>query len=384
MPSTPLAAPARDLLLIGGGHAQVHVLEDLAARPIPGLRLHLVADFEQAIYSGMVPGFVAGQYQVEDLRIDLRAWAQRLGATLVLGRAVSFDAEAQQVTLADGRKLGYDYCSWNIGSTIVGKALPGVQKHALCSRPIGALVEGIERELPQWVTRARNQQRAFRVVVVGNGAAGVELALCLEARLRHELPATPPQVTLVGAQPPLPGASPRLARLVRRELLRRKIALRNHSRAIAVRSDAVELRNAQGEEESLAADLCLWVTGAAPHLQEPGWIPVGPTLQHPQHPELFATGDCAQLLHAPDTPKAGVYAVREGPILAHNLRTLLTVSVPEAPALQEYQPQADFLTLLNFGDGRGAGARNGIAFRGRWVQRWKDRIDRRFLARFQP
>lgn len=384
MTSMPPSTPPRELLLIGGGHAHVHVFEDLATRPIPGLRLSILVDQEQAIYSGMVPGFVAGQYCAEDIGIDLCAWAEHLGATLVLGRAIGFDAAAATVTLADGSHCRYDLCSWNIGSTIAGSEVPGVKEHALCSRPIGALVAQVERELPQWMEATRQQSQGLNIVVVGNGAAGVELALCLQARLRQEIPHAPPAMTLVGTETPLSGAAPRLAQMVRRELARREIALRNDVRATEVQEQAVLLRDAHGKEETLPADLCLWVTGAAPHLAEPGWIPAGPTLQHPQHPNLFATGDCATLQHAPGTPKAGVYAVREGPVLAHNLRALVTQTVAQPARLQEYHPQHDFLSLLNLGDGRGAGARNGIAFRGRWVQRWKDRIDRRFMQRFRP
>jgi len=373
-------APARDLLLIGGGHAHVQVLEDLAARPIPGLRLRLLVDRPQALYSGMVPGFVAGQYRAEELTIDLRSWAQRLGAELLIGQAISFDGAARQVRLADDRVLDYRLCSWNIGATIVGAELPGVRAHALCSRPIGGLVAQVEAELPQWIARARARGDKLRIVVVGNGAAGVELALCLQARLLREVPSLRLEMSLVGTVPPLASGPPRLARLVQRELRRRDIASYERHRAQEVTADAVLAQDADGVQTTLAADLCLWVTGAAPHLEQPGWIPVGPSLQHPEYPEVFAVGDCARLLHAPDTPKAGVYAVREGPVLAHNLRALLTET---APALRHYQPQPDFLALLNFGDGRAAGARNGFAFSGRWVMRWKDRIDRRFLRRFQ-
>jgi NADH dehydrogenase FAD-containing subunit len=105
---------------------------------------------------------------------------------------------------------------------------------------------------------------------------------------------------------------------------------------------------------------------------------VEPTLQIRGHAEVFAAGDCATLADAPNIPKAGVYAVREGPVLAFNLLAAL-----EGRPLRRYRPQHDFLTLLNLGDGTAAGARCGVAFAGRWVRRLKDRIDRRFVARYR-
>ena len=96
------------------------------------------------------------------------------------------------------------------------------------------------------------------------------------------------------------------------------------------------------------------------------------------HDDLFAVGDCATLVDYPHTPKAGVYAVRQGPVLAHNLQAALA-----GEKLQEYSPQSDFLTLLNLGDGSALGAKKGLSFQGRWVMRLKDWIDRRFMQRFQ-
>ncbi len=101
-------------------------------------------------------------------------------------------------------------------------------------------------------------------------------------------------------------------------------------------------------------------------------------LQVAGHDDLFAVGDCATLIEYPATPKAGVYAVRQGPYLARNLRAALA----DQP-LEAYQPQRDFLTLLNLGDGTALGAKWGLSFAGRWAMRLTDRIDRAFMRRFQ-
>jgi len=141
------------------------------------------------------------------------------------------------------------------------------------------------------------------------------------------------------------------------------------------------------DDRSWPFDVLLWVTGAAgPALLRDsalptdarGFVGTRSTLQVEGFDDLLAVGDCATLEAYPDTPKAGVYAVRQGPVLARNLRALL-----QGEPLESYRPQSDFLTLLNLGDGTALGTKKGISFEGRWVMRWKDWIDRRFMARFQ-
>jgi selenide,water dikinase len=165
------------------------------------------------------------------------------------------------------------------------------------------------------------------------------------------------------------------------ELARRGIAVRLGARAVAVECDALIVGTGR-----LAADLVVWATGAAPlpFLAEAplprdaqGFVRVRPTLQVEGHDDLFAVGDCAALTSAPWVRKAGVYAVREGPILDANLRARL-----DGARLRRYRPQRDFLSLLNLGGRRALAAKWGLVVVGGWVWRWKDRIDRRFVERF--
>ena len=56
----------KHLVMLGAGHAHVHLLSTLAAQPLAGVQITLVAPFPRQLYSGMVPGFVAGHYALED------------------------------------------------------------------------------------------------------------------------------------------------------------------------------------------------------------------------------------------------------------------------------------------------------------------------------
>ena len=368
------------LVLVGGGHAHLPVLAAFCDSPPPDTELVLVVDQADAVYSGMVPGFVAGQYRAEELRIDVARLARRAGGEVILHPAAGVDVARRCVRLAGGGEVSYDLLSMDIGSTVAGLELPGVRQHAVATRPIGGFVA----ELDGHVARATAAARPLRVAVVGGGAAGVELAFTVQSRLLAA-GAPEPRIVLVESGPRLlPGSSAALARAAARRLGQRGIEVLLR-RSVESATDAT-LRLSNGEQ--LQHDLLLWAAGAAPHpgfgapelaRDERGFFRVRPTLQVEGDDSVFAAGDCASLSEPRATPKAGVHAVRQGPVLRHNLWAQLA-----GQPLRRYRPQRDFLTLLNLGDGRGLGGKWGIAFHGRWVMRWKDRIDRRFVARYRP
>jgi selenide,water dikinase len=370
------------LVLVGGGHAHVLVLRALASRPAPGVQTTVVVDRPDAVYSGMVPGFVAGRYAAGELTIDVAALAQRADAAVVVSPATRIDPVVRRIELADAPPLAYDVAALDVGSTASGLGLPGVAGHTLATRPIGRFVEAVDALL----ARARRRGRC-QLAVVGAGAGGVELACAFRARLAREGVADA-AVTLIEAGPRvLPGAAERVARRAAAALAARGVALRTGARVAGVEASGDEKRLLlEGGRDDLACDEVVWVSGAAPPAliadsplphDAAGFVRVRATLAVEGHDDLFAAGDCAAF--APPLPKAGVYAVRQGPVLAHNLRAALA-----GGALRRYRPQRDFLTLLDLGDGTAIGGKWGLAFEGRAVLALKRHIDRGFVARFRP
>jgi selenide,water dikinase len=364
-----------DLVLVGGGHAHVQVLRRWMMAPLPDVRLSVVLDRPVAVYSGMVPGFVSGEYEAEELEIDVVPLARRAGARVILAAAVDIDPVARRIAFEDRPTLGYDVASLDVGSTVRGLDLPGVREHAFATRPICDFVDRLESRVE--VLRAGET----RVVVVGAGAAGVELCFTLDARLRSQGIAA--QITLLDASHRvLAGLPARVSRRLSRELAHRGISLRGGARVREVRKGRVVL-----EDDELSAELVVWATGAAPHASfrtealprdASGFVRVRPTLQVVGQDDLFAVGDCAALEWAPWVRKAGVYAVREGPVLDANLRARL-----RGGRLRSYSPQRDFLMLLNLGGARALGTKWGVTAAGSRVWRLKDWIDRRFMRRFR-
>ncbi len=368
---------AQRLLLLGGGHAHLQVLQAFARERLRGTELTLVTPQAEQIYSGMVPGLVAGHYDGTACVIPLGPLAAAAGALFIGASAVHLDAANRRVSLADGRSLDYDLLSLDTGAAMDRDRLPGAREHALFVRPMA----GFLSLLPQLLDRAA--ARPLKVVVLGAGAAGVELALALQFRLAAAGAAPGSQVALLtGGPEPLASYPLAVRRRVLRALAARGIAVHRQA-CIALEARAAVLAGGA----RLACDLPLVATGAeAPAwlrssglaLDAHGYVQTGPTLQSQSHPEVFAVGDVATL-DGPPHPRSGVYAVRAGPPLALNLRRRLAGGV-----LQPHRPQARALNLIACGEQRAIASWGGWSAEGRWVWRWKDRIDRAFIARYTP
>ncbi len=375
------AAPKPRLVLVGGGHAHVQVLRRFAMER-PEAEIWLVVDQPIAVYSGMVPGYIAGLYRRDELEIDLVPLARRAGAQVIFAQATRIDTAGRRLEL-DGRPpIPYDLLSFNIGASVAGLDLPGVRGAAIATRPIRRLIGEVETLLGRWLGSEEERKKPRRIVVVGAGSGGVEIAFTLGSRLRAEGVTVKTSLVQTGLFV-LPGFSPSLRQKVEEAARRHGIELVLGKRAMAVEEDTLRLDGGP----PLPFDALFWVTGAAaPEIfrrsglpvDERGFLLVRSTLEAQQHDAIFAAGDCAALADAPAIAKAGVYAVRQGPVLESNLRARLG-----GKDLDTYVPQNDFLTLLNLGDGSAIGGKWGFAFEGRWVMRLKDRIDRAFMERFQ-
>jgi len=374
----PSSGICHHLVLVGGGHSHVEVLRDWAREPMPAVRLTVLVDRPTAVYSGMVPGFVAGHYSLHDIEIDLRGLARRTDAAWVGAKATQLDPQERRLRVEGAPPVSYDTVSFDVGSTVSGLDRPGVMEHALRTRPIAEFVRSVDA----FIARARSRP-GFRLVVVGAGAAGVELAFAFSARFARE--------GLRGASVLLLEAGPRIlagypdsaARRIERNARARGIMIRCGTVVAEAHADRLTLENG----EALPCDAFVWVAGAASlplfdgsglERDERGFVKVRETLQAVGHDEIFATGDCASLVTEPGLAKAGVYAVREGPVLAENLRARLT-----GRPLKPYRPQRDFLSLLNLGDGRAVASKWGLSAEGAWAWRLKDWIDRRFVERYR-
>lgn len=373
----------RDIVLIGGGHSHVGVLHMFAMHPLPGVRLTVICTDTDTPYSGMLPGYIAGHYSFDEVHIDLRRLAESAGARYYRDEVTGIDRAARQVICRQRPPVSYDVLSINIGSTPRLDGVPGAAEHAVPVKPIRRFNE-------RWLAlfdRVSSHAGSTTIAVVGAGAAGVELTLAMQFRLRNELlqrGRNPDELRfhLFSAEPRiLPTHNAPVRRAFESVLAERGVKL--HLDAEVSRVEAGRLTTRRGDV--LEADEIVWVTqaGGAPWLagtglalDESGFVRVGDTLQTETDPLVFAAGDCASM-RGHRLEKAGVFAVRMGMPLAENLRRTVT-----GQNLVAYRPQRRWLALISTGDRHAVASRGALYARGDWVWRWKDSIDRRFMRKF--
>jgi len=368
------------LILLGGGHAHLFVLEAFIRAPLADVELVLVSPTRLAPYSGMMPGVIAGHYRYEDGCVDLLPLCRACGCAFHRTRATRLDPSARRIECDDGEALDYDLLSIDTGSTPGTFGMPGVLQHAHPVKPIDHFV----LDLDAFCAGLAPDRRAA-VAVVGAGAAGCEVILALQHRidrLRTEHRAGPASFTLATDTPSiLPGFPSGVRRRVERQLEARGV--RVLAGKPAARVDAGSLLFADGA--AVPADFIVWATGSsAPQwpraaglaCDDRGFILVDPHLRSTSHEDIFAAGDIATMAGAP-RPKSGVYAVRAGPPLARNLRAALNGTAPTP-----WLPQRRALALISAGEKYAVGLWGPFSWEGRWVWNWKDRIDRGFIRRF--
>ncbi len=355
------------LVLVGAGHAHAQVLKDWIAAPMAGTELWVVSPSPLAPYSGMVPGWLAGHYRFDDICIDFGALSAAAGARWLGDELLGLDPERRRLALRSGLVLDYDVLSLNVGSTLAPPPVAGAR--VLPLRPLGRLRAAWEATLAELSAAPVN--RPFAVTAIGGGAAGVEALLAVRRRLLQLQPQRAVQGRLVsrGAEL-LPELAPRAVRLVRQ--------------ALAAAGIDVRLGSGYDDGSAAADDLLLWATGAEAALWQracglavsaDGYLRIDRRLRSISHGNVHAVGDCAAW--ADPLPKAGVYAVRMGPVLSHNLRAALGSGRPV-----DYQPQRRALALLATGERRAVASWGRFAAEGAWVWRWKDHIDRAFVGRY--
>jgi NADH dehydrogenase FAD-containing subunit len=362
-----------DLVLVGGGHANLAVLADWIRSGAPGgARAALVTPQPYLAYSGMVPGWISGHHQLAQGWVDLAALAARAGIALISGRCVAIDPDARALTLGSGAQLTFGIAAIDAGGVGRAAALLGDDPRILDVRPM----DGFAARLDQW--RTANRSGGRRIAVIGGGAGGVELAFaCANMGGRDGQNEV---VLVTGRGGLLPGFAPRLQRLAAQHLQRRRIAV--------VEAEAALAGGALHAGESLIepADLIIAALGsAAPDwpragglaCDDAGFIRVDRHQRSLSHPHILASGDIASRSDRA-VARSGVHAVHTGPVLAANLRALLTGKPPR----RSYTPRPASLYLISCGDGTALASYGPLAAHGRWAAALKQRIDRRWIAAY--
>lgn len=372
--------PSRDIVLIGAGHTNMHVVRMWRMQPVQDAQLTLISPFSRATYSGMLPGTLAGLYTPDEMEIDLYRFAAPSGVRVIIDEAIGLDPVRRRVLFRNRPPVRFDVTSVGVGSVpSLSDRWPDCEAF-LPVKPMATFRTRLDARL-QSLQADRESGDTVRIAVVGAGAAGVEVTLCLEAELRRRQ--VPAQFTLIDSgETVLKGYLPGTIRRVTDEINRRNIELRLNTRVQDVSNSRIQLEAG----DSVRADIIIWVTGAvaSPLIEaiplpkaDDGFLAIRPTLQTTGDASIFAVGDSASLIATP-IRKCGVYAVREGPVLWNNLQRFLSDQ-----SLQSYDPQKGFNSMLADGEGGAFVDYRSISTHGRWVWRLKDHIDRKFMRMYQ-
>ena len=373
-------APTR-LLLVGAGHSHLEILRRLILQPLRDVVLTVVSLGPLHHYSGMVPGYLQGTYREDEIAVRVPDLAARAAGHFLAGRAVALRPDRKvvhvQIHPEETVEVPWDLVSFAVGSNTAGVAAPEIAGEAQRIKPL-ARVAALHARLRE-LARGGGTVPA---VVVGGGATGVEVALAIAAALEHQGVAH--RITVVeGGEEILSGYRSRFRKRARDILHQRGIVALSGARVTAVHSDSAETEDGT----RIPSRLTVWLTGAVSwplfrdsglSLDDRGFLLTDDSLRSVDDPRIFAAGDCGTLASHPGTPKAGVYAVREGPVLWQSLKAAVEGGEPP-----RYTPQSGFLSILNTGDGRALLDYKGIVSHSRWAWRLKDRIDRRFMRKYQ-
>ena len=366
---------AKRLVLAGAGHAHLMTIHSIATIRGRGHGVTVIGPSTHHYYSGMGPGMLGGTYTPEQIRFDSRMLVERQGGTFLEDRIVCIDGDARRLLLASGKEVDYDVLSCNCGSSVELGFAESLAAPLYTVKPIEKLLAARERIL------ADSRSNGLRIAIVGGGPSAAELAgnivhLCRRPGLHA------PEVRISCRSRFMDRYSDDVRQACGRYLAGLGVEILENDPVVGF--GEWSLQTAGGRDDQV--DMVFAASGVRPSslFRESGLstgldggLAVNQALQSPEHPEIFGGGDCISFLPRP-LDKVGVYAVRQNPVLLHNL----VAALEEAP-LHHFSPGGGYLLIFNLGGGYGVLKKGPLFWKGRLAFKVKDWIDRRFMVRFQ-
>ena len=364
----------KHLVVVGAGHAHLTVLKNLKEFKESGHRVTVVSASPRHYYSGMGPGMLSGIYRPEEIRFNVKRMSEDRGADFVEDNVVKIRPQEKKIDLHSGNEISYDVLSLNTGSYVPAKEAMPADESVFTVKPIEKLLIARRRIIEDL------QDKDLKITVVGGGPTGVEVAGNLERLAKNESGRC--RITLVAGTRLLSEFKRRVRKHALKSLTSRHVRVIEGARVAVVKDRKTELSNGDVLENDyvfMAVGVkpsSLFIDSGLPAGQDGGML-VNKFLQSVAYPELFGGGDCISFEPRP-LAKVGVYAVRQNPILLHNLLNTLN-----GGALQEFVPQDTFLLALNMGDGTAVVRWHSLVWGGKPGFALKNYLDRKFMKTFQ-
>ena len=365
----------KKLIIAGGGHAHMLTLARLHSFVEAGYEVSVVGPSEYHYYSGMGPGMLGNSYSPEEIRFATKKVVEKSGATFILGNLKRIDPATQRVHLASGDELPYDVLSCNLGSQIPRELISASQENVFTVKPIENLLQARQRILEL------GQAGQITVGVVGSGPSAIEIAGNIW-KLGQQSGMKPIDLKIFAGTQLLAHHPVGMRRMVERSLRKRNIQVEENCRVKTIKTGRVV--SASGRSYDL--DVTFVAVGIRPStvFRDSG-IPTGADggmlvnryLQSTAHANIFGGGDCIDFAEIP-LDKVGVYAVRQNPVIYHNLHAAL-----RGTELRPFVPGGRYMLIFDMGDDRGIFYKWPLFFSGQVPFRLKQYVDRKFVKSYQ-
>ncbi len=371
------APKAHELILLGGGHSHLSVLKYFAMHPIAGLSVTLVNKNIMSGYSGMMPGYIAGKYNENEIQINLANLCQYANARLIPQEVIGLDTNNQIIKLKNKRNIKYDTLSINIGGEQSLNEINGAKRFAHSIKPISNLINQINL-LKNYFSDMENAE----IVIIGGGAGGIEIALSINNFISSFQKIKNKNITIICRNKNLiPNHNHLTQYNLKQYLIKQNIKFITDDSVIKIMKNKVLTEKGLSIKSNLnllvtSISPAKWLSSSKLNLTDDGFIKINHYLQTNEYHNIFAAGDISSIENH-NLPKAGVYAVRQGPVLAKNLHSHILKK-----HLIKYKPQTTFLSLIGNGKDFAIASWWKLSISGKLVWVLKDFIDRSFIKKF--
>mgnify|MGYP000026190325 FL=1 len=365
----------KDLVLLGAGHSNIEVLKKFGTKPIDGLRLTLISNSYFSTYSGMIPGYLQGIYDWNEINIDLVKLCRVYGHRLIMSNIIKIDTKNNSVFLENRPSINYDFLSINLGIKTDSSKIKGAEKNCLRLKPISSIKENFDKLLKFNKVHKNND-----IVIIGAGAAGFEVALALDENLKRKNIKN--NIILLSKNSSVLNQFNKTAELIAKKNLEKcNIKFLNYAEVVIVTSNYVLLKDGR----KIFCKLPILATNSGPldllkksdlPLTKNGSILVESNLLVSGYNNIFSSGDISEI-KGYSIPKAGVFAVRQGKILAKNIKKLYLQK-----KLSQYRPQKYFLSIIGLQNNRALAIKSIFSIKGQLIWSIKKYIDKKFIEKY--
>ena len=334
------------IVIIGAGFGGLNVARQLRNAPvqitlIDRQNYHL---FQPLLYQVAIAGLLPSQIAYP-LRTIFR---RQKNITFQLGEVTGINLKERYVRM-NGSVIAYDYLIIAVGAETNFFGMDSIEQGGFQVKDIQKAVNTRNHLLKMFEQASREadaeKRRAMLTfVVVGGGPTGVETAGALAELINHvmvkdfhNLNLNEARVILLEANDHLITPYPHELRHATFVLLRREqVEILLNTKLANFTGHTVTL----GDGRQIATYTLIWTAGikAAPMLDSlgveragAGRVRVAPTLQLPQHPEVFVLGDAAYLLNGDGQPlpMLSTVAIQQGKVTARNIQRIISGKRPE-------------------------------------------------------